>query len=305
MNQGSPPHRPLLTFLIVAGSSIFFCTKGVFAKLAYQHGVDAITVLALRMAFALPFFLLMGWWNRGREAVPLTTRDWLRLAGLGFFGYYLSSFVNFAGLQYISVGLERVTLYTYPSLVVFGGALIYKKPISKAVLLATLVAYAGILCAFLGEAHAKSDRWQDVALGTSLVFLSAVTYAVFILVSGETVKRLGAARFTSCVVSISCVLILLHFCLTRPPATLLGLPREVYGYGVILAVFGTVIPSYLLGLGLQRASAQKFAVIGTVGPVMTVLLAWALLHEPMRPLQLLGFCLSLAGGVAVSLFKEH
>lgn len=305
MKTTAPSSRiSLATFLIVAGSSVFFCTKGIFAKLAYREGVDAISVLALRMAFAFPVFAFMGWWNRGKEAVALTARDWARLVGLGFFGYYLSSYVNFAGLQFISVGLERVTLYTYPSLVLLGGALIYKKRISRPVVIATVVSYLGILCAFVGEAHGKSEQWQDVALGTGLVFISAVTYAIFILVSGETVKRLGAARFTSCVVGVSCVLILLHFSVTRPIASLFKFSPAVYGYGIILAIFGTVVPSYLLGMGLQRASAQKFAVIGTVGPVVTLVLAWAVLSEPLRPVQLLGFVLSLAGGVAISFLKE-
>ena len=299
-----PAGNALTTFLIVAASSIFFCTKGVFVKLAYGGNADAISVLALRMGFAFPFFVLMGWWHRGKEPLPLTKKDWARLIGLGFFGYYLSSYMNFAGLQYISVGMERVTLYTYPALVLLGQALLYRKRISRPVMIATLVSYLGIVCAFMGEAHAKSDRWQDLALGTWLVFSSAVTYAVFILVSGQTVKRLGAARFTSCVVGVSCVFVLLHFCLTRPADSLLQFPVPVYGYGLILAIFGTVIPSYLLGLGLQRASAQKFAVISTVGPVVTLLLAWAVLHEPLRPVQLLGFFLSLAGGVTISFLKE-
>ena len=269
-----------------------------------RHGVDTITVLALRMAFAFPFFLAMGWWNQRKTPIPLSAKEWGRLFGLGFFGYYLSSYVNFAGLNFFSVGLERVTLYTYPSLVLFGGAIVYKKPISAPVIAATVLAYTGILFAFLGEAHAKSDRWQDLAMGTGLVFLSAVTYAIFILVSGETVKRLGASRFTSYVVGISCILILLQFVLTRPIKSFFSLPREVYGYGLVLALLGTVIPSYLLGLGLQRASAQKFAVISTIGPVATLILAWAILEEPMRPVQLFGFFLGLIGGVAISLLKD-
>ena len=296
--------NPVVTFLIVAGSSVCFCTKGVFAKLAYRHGLDFLTVLALRMLVALPFFVVIGWTQRVAAGPRLTRRDWFQLAGLGFLGYYLSSFANFAGLQWISVGLERVVLYTYPSLVLLGNAVVYRRRVSRGILFATAVSYLGILCAFAGESGSRSGRVADLALGAGLVFLSAITYAAFILVSGETVKRLGPFRFTSHVVSISCGFILLHFLVARPLGSLMHLPLEVYGYGLALGLLGTVIPSYLLGLGLRRTGPQKFAVIGTLGPIVTLLLAWWVLGEPLRALQGLGFLLSLAGGLAVSLQKE-
>ncbi len=230
----------------------------------------------------------------------------MRLFALGFFGYYLSSFVNFAGLRLISVGLERIILYTYPSLVLLGGVLFYRKTISLPVIVATAVSYTGILCAFLGEAQnqSQSRRWTELALGSGLVFLSAISYALFILMSGDAVQRLGPTRFTSCAVGISCGLILVHFGVTHPLASLFAWPRAVYGYGLVLAIVGTVVPAYLLGVGLKRTTAQKFAVMGTVGPVVTLLLAWAILGEPLRAMQGLGFVFSLAGGVAVSRFKE-
>ena len=299
----TPASAPLATFAIVATSSILFCSKGVVAKLAYAHGADALTVLTLRMGFALPFFIGMAvWWSRGAE--PLTPGDWARLAGLGFLGYYLSSLVNFTGLQYVSVGLERIVLYTYPSMVLAISAFVLKKPIRTATWAACAVAWLGIVVAFVGETHAPVAN-DHTLLGTGLIFLSAFTYALFILTSGGVIRRVGSMRFTGIAVGFSCVFILVHALVTRPINGLLNLPAPVYGEGLILALLGTVAPALLLSVGLRRTTAQRFAIIGTVGPVTTLLLAWAILGERPNVAQAFGFLLTLGGGLAVSLIKER
>lgn len=303
MKSTSTP-SPLVTFLIVAGSSICFCTKGVFAKLAYAEGADSITVLALRMGMALPVFLAVGWWSTRGQSTAMSRRDWTHLLLLGFLGYYLSSFVNFHGLQYISVGLERMVLFTYPCLVLLGSALFLKRRIRPAVWLCMAVAYAGIACAFAGEALQTRGPHRTLLLGTGLVFLSALTYAWFILASGELLRRIGPAAFTSRVVAVSCVMILLHYSAVRPVAELFTLTGKTYACGAALAFIGTIAPSYLLGSGLQRAGAQRFAIIGTVGPVATIVLAWAVLGESLHSWQVAGFLLCMAGGLGVSLLKE-
>lgn len=294
----------MLTFVICAASSICFCTKGVFAKLAYAEGADSITVLALRMGMALPVFLLVGWWTSRGTTPACRSGGWARLILLGFLGYYVSSFVNFLGLQYVSVGLERMVLYTYPSLVLLGSVLFLKRRIRPGVWACMAVAYAGIACAFGGEALQTGGSMQTLAFGTGLVFLSALTYAWFILASGETLRRLGPAAFTSRVVAVSCVLILAHYAATRPVTALFQLSGKTYACGATLALLGTVAPSYLLGIGLKRAGAQKFAVIGTVGPIVTILLAAVVLGETLHFWQIVGFLLSMAGGLGISLLKE-
>jgi len=290
------------TFCIVAGSSILFCSKGVFAKLAYARGGDAVTVLALRMGFALPFFIAIAL-AKSRGAAPLHTADWLRLAGLGFVGYYLSSLVNFTGLQYISVGLERIILYTYPSMILAFSAFVLRKPVGGKMWIACFAAWLGICTAFTGELHSSVSNGKTI-LGATLIFASALTYGAFILMSRPTIQRVGAMRFTGLVVGFSCVLILLHYALTRPVAALLHQPPALYGIGLILAIFGTVAPALLLSVGLQRAGSQRFAVISSVGPVTTIFLAWAILGEQPNLFQTLGFLLTLGGGLAISLLKE-
>jgi drug/metabolite transporter (DMT)-like permease len=296
-----PQPSPIVTFLIVAGSSILFCSKSVFAKLAFAEGVDAITVLALRTAFAFPFFLVFALLPTP-GSLPLSIRDWGRLAMLGFVGYYLSSLVNFTGLQYISVGLERIILYTYPSLVLGISAVVMRRKIRISTWMACGVAWTGIVTAFAGEAHSPaSDR---TVLGASLIFASSLTYATFIMLSGETVKRVGPLRFTGIVVGFSCLIMQIHHAALRPVSALFHLPAKVYGLGAILAVFGTVAPALLLSLGLKRAGAQRFAVISTIGPVATLFLAWALLGEQPNAAQAVGFGLTLFGGLAVTLLKS-
>jgi drug/metabolite transporter (DMT)-like permease len=292
----------LVTFLIVAGSSVLFCSKSVFAKLAYAEGVDALTVLTLRTAFAFPFFALFAMWP-SPGAQPLALRDWGRLAFLGFVGYYLSSLVNFTGLQYISVGLERIILYTYPSIVLGISAIVLRTRISGSTWAACAVAWIGIIIAFAGETHSPvaSDR---TALGAALILTSALTYATFIMLSGETIKRVGALRFTGIVVGFSCLIMQAHHAVMRPVSVLFSLPGKVYGYGVILAIFGTVAPALLLSLGLKRAGAQRFAIISSIGPVATLFLGWAMLGEQPNLAQAAGFVLTLTGGLAVTLLKS-
>ncbi len=211
--KAHPNWENLSTYLIVAACSIFFCSKGVFIKSAYELGADPIAVLGLRMAYALPFFLLMAVWSsRGRS--PLTLRHWLAMTWLGFVGYYLSAVVNFAGLQFISVGLERVVLYTYPSLVLLGSALFLGKRVPRRMVFAMLIAYLGIVIAFRGEAAGGGDS-RSTLIGVGLVFTSAVTYAIFVIGSGKLIGEVGPTRFTSHVVGISCVFVLMHFAIQR------------------------------------------------------------------------------------------
>jgi drug/metabolite transporter (DMT)-like permease len=291
------------TFAIVAASSILFCSKGVIAKLAYAHGVDALTVLTLRMGFALPFFVGIAlWWSRG--AAPLSAGDWARLAGLGFLGYYISSFVNFSGLQYVSVGLERIVLYTYPSMVLAISVFVLRKSVRGGTWIACGVAWLGIVIAFAGETHAPVCN-DHTGWGTMLIFMSAFTFALFILLSGGVIRRVGSMRFTGIAVGFSCVFMLVHALAARPVSTLTHLPAAVYGEGLFLAILGTVVPALLQSIGLRRTSPQQFAIIGTIGPVATLLLAWGVLGEQPNAAQTLGFALTMGGGLAVSLLKSE
>ena len=290
----------LLTFGVVAGCAILFSSKGIFIKSAYTHGADSVTVLMLRMIMALPFFIMAGIWSAKTANHSMTARDWRAVLALGFVGYYLSSIMNFAGLQYISAGLERMVLYTYPSLVIIGGALFYKRRVSGTTILSIIVAYLGILIAYWGEGTQSGSATQT-SIGVALIFGSALTYSVFVLTSGDVIKRVGATRFTAYSMGTSCVLAITHYTLAHSISDIVTISSPVVFYGAVLALFGTVLPSFLFSTGIKRAGPERFAIIATIGPVMTLILAWAILGEKINASQALGFTLTLGGGLLVSL----
>ena len=193
-------------------------------------------------------------------------------------------------------------LFTYPSIVLLIGVVFRNSALSGRMLCALVLAYGGIVFAFAGEAYGKGSA-AETALGIGLVFTSAVTYAIFISVSGKLVHEVGALRFTSIVVGFSCLFIMAHYILVHDVADLTKLPAPVYFHGGVLAILGTVIPSFLMGIGLKRAGPERFAIIGTIGPVGTIILAWIVLGESLNVGQLVGFVLSLTGGLAITLMK--
>ena len=205
--------------LAMAGS-IAFSGKAIIVKLAYRHDVDAVTLIMYRMLFALPLFAVLAWWaGRGRPA--LTRRDWLVCAGLGFSGYYLSSFLDFAGLVYITASLERLILYLNPTLVLAFGAIVYKRHVRARQAIALAVSYCGVLIVF---GHEVSLQGTNTALGTALVFASAISYAVYLILSGEEVKRIGALRLTGLATSIACLFCIAQFVVLRPMSALAVAP---------------------------------------------------------------------------------
>lgn len=170
----TPDPRLLPGLALATLGAIAFSAKAIIVKLAYRWGVDAVTLIMLRMLFALPIFAAMAWWaSRGKA--PPSPRDWLGVTGLGVVGYYLSSFLDFAGLQYITASLERLILYLNPTLVLLLGWLLCGRNIRGLQLAGMALSYGGILLVFGQEARAQGGQ---AALGALLVFGSAVAYAV-------------------------------------------------------------------------------------------------------------------------------
>jgi drug/metabolite transporter (DMT)-like permease len=287
--------------LLTALAAIGFSAKAILVKLAYQHAVDAVTLLALRMAFALPFFLLIGWWGRPASShAKLGLFDGFVVVGLGFLGYYLASFLDFWGLQYISAGLERLILFLYPTLVVVFSWLLLRRPIKTSETIALVLSYAGIGLVF----------WQQVSvsqpglwLGAGLVFGSTVAYAAYLMGSQQAIAKLGAKRFTAYAMTVASLACLAQFGLTHPLSAL-ELPARVYGLALGMAVFSTVLPSLFLAMGIQRIGVNQAALIGSLGPVATLGLAYRVLDEVMGMEQWLGSALVLAGVLVVSVGKR-
>lgn len=301
-SQPPKPFQTVLTFLIIATGSILFCAKGVVIKLGYREGSDALEIVALRMAFALPCFVAMTLFAQWKARERLTASEWGQVLFLGFIGYYLSALINFSGLRYVSVGLERILLYTYPTLVLIITALFLRRRVAPNAWVAAAIVWGGIALAFAGEISNQADPL--VLLGSLLVLGSAITYAVYVVASADLIPRIGPLRFTGLTGTFACLYSLAHYAMTRGSDQLLHLTPVLYQYGVILAVLSTIIPMALLAVGLQRAGAAKFAVISAVGPVATVVLAAQVLHEKLNAWQIAGLAVTVAGGVLVSLFKQ-
>jgi drug/metabolite transporter (DMT)-like permease len=296
------PHsqRPALSGLLLAAvGAIAFSGKAIIVKLSYVYGVDAVTVIMYRMLFALPFFIAMGLWAE-RQAIaranPLTRRDVLSIAGLGFVGYYLSSYLDFLGLQYITASLERLILYLNPTLVVLLGWVLYKKPVQPIRMVAMGVSYSGVLLVF---AHELTLSGADVALGSGLIFASAITYAVYLIFSGQMVNRIGALRLVGWATSVACVCCILQFVLLRPISAA-QVPVAVLGLALLNALACTVAPVLMVMMAIERIGAALTAQTGMIGPMATIALGVWVLNEPLNLWIGAGTLLVLSGVFIVS-----
>ena len=287
------PTADRLGLLCAVLAAVGFSFKAILVKLAYRYGVDAETLLALRMAFSLPFFLGMAWIGARQASSRLTPRDGVWLGGLGFLGYYLASYLDFLGLRYISAGLERLILFVYPTLVVLLAALGLGQPLTRRVLGALALCYAGIALAVAHDLHLAGTA-RDLALGAALVFGSALAYALYLLGSGRVMGRLGALRVTALASLIACGLGIGQFLLLRPLAALTQ-PWPVYGLALAMALFSTVLPVWAVAEAIRRIGAGPVALTGSLGPIVTLLLAWLLLDEALGVAQGAGAALVIMG----------
>ena len=288
-------HRAGIAFAVVAAFGFSF--KAILVKLAYPYGVDAITLLALRMAFALPVFLWVGF-SASKNAPALSLRDWLVVAALGVLGYYGASILDFLGLKYISAGLERLILFTYPTLTLLFGVALHGRSISRREGLALVLCYAGIAAAFAHDLQFAGDT-TVVWIGGGFVFASSVSYALYLSGSAGMIAKLGAARFTALAMLVSTAATGGHFLATQP-LTALVQPWPVYALGAAMGLFSTVVPVFAQSAAIRRVGSGQAALVGMVGPLLTIVFAWLLLDEGFSTAQMIGVVLVIAGVAAVS-----
>ena len=296
------PHSTLLKgFLISFTGAILFSTKAILVKLAFREThTDALTLLTLRMLLSLPFYLLVAFWGSRQEGnVKMNRRQWIWVIGLGLLGYYLSSFFDFVGLQYISAGLERLILFLYPSFSVLINSVAFRQRISKAQYWALGLTYTGIGIAYFGELKIDTGN-PNFYWGSFLVFLCAVTYAFYLSGTGKMVPLLGAAKFTTYSMLAATIAVLSHFFLREAFGTQPALPvgagsGMLWGYGLALALIATVIPSFMLSAGMKRIGANNAAIVTSVGPVSTILQAHFFLGDPIFAEQVIGTALVIVG----------
>ncbi|MFK8162797.1 MAG: DMT family transporter [Lewinella sp.] len=292
--------RNIGLFLTLMGAVLFSC-KAIVIKLSYQdYEVESIVLLGLRMAFSLPFFLGIGYYKRARtaEQEAMQPKDVLLIVAIGIMGYYLASYTDFLGLQYLSAGMERLVLFIYPTLVLLIQRLVFGTPIKKVQWIATLICYAGIGLAFSGSDFSVGNQFS---LGAALVFLSALLYSFYVIGSGRLTPRLGSVRFTSIALIAASLAVLIHVFVAGN--TLLGLPWGLYGYGLTIAIFCTVIPGYMVTEGIRRIGANNAAILGAIGPVATIVLEYFILDEYLNLVQGLGALLVIVGVVLIGRSK--
>ena len=256
--------------------AVAFSGKAIIIKLAYRHGVDAVTLIMLRMAIALPLFLFMLWWA-GRGKPVLSWRDSAAAAALGFCGYYLSSYLDFLGLQYITASLERLILYLTPAVVLLLSWAIFGRRASPRQWAAMAVGYSGLLLVFGHELHLDGSK---VMLGTGLVLASTLSYAGYLLYSGEVVRRIGSLRLTGWASSVACGFCLAQFALLRPLSSLAQLAPAVWWLSLVNGTVCTALPVWLVMRAIERIGPARTAQYGMVGPVSTILLGVLILDEP-------------------------
>ena len=298
--RGKPWIGPALAIVGVLG----FSFKAILIKLAYAWApIDAVTLLALRMLYAAPFFALMALFaTKRRGAAAIGRADWIRVLWLGFIGYYLASLVDFMGLQYVSAALERLMLYLYPTIVVVLSALFLGQRITGRIQLALGLSYAGILLVFARDLSFAGDP-RGLWTGGALVFASSFFYALYLVGAGPVIARLGSARFIALAMLASAAFVFVQFLATRPLLALAASLR-IQLLSLTMAIFSTVLPTYFIAEAIRRIGASRTSLVGSLGPVFTIWLGWVILDEPVHWIQLAGAALVL-GGVALMTVRRR
>ena len=280
---------------------VLFSSKAVMVKLAYQYEVDAITVLMLRMLFALPFYIgiLLLYKSKNKtqnKAVKPSNRDYLNMFLVGLVGYYLASLFDFIGLTYIKASLERIILFLYPTLVILINTFFFKYKLRTDQIIAIILCYLGIVITFGQEVQISGSQTY---LGGFYILLCAITYALYLVGSGRLIPKFGVVVFTSYAMIMACIGVFIHY-LCVDSVALFQLPWQVFAYGFLIAMFATVIPSYLVSWSIQVINASNFAIIAGFGPISTIVLATLFLNETLTIIQLLGTLVVILGIVVVT-----
>lgn len=297
-STGSTRWRYITGAFMVFVAAFCFATKGILIKLAYQYPIDAIALLALRLLFALPFYIGIAYSVSRRSPSPkLTTWQWVSLVMLGVTGYYLASFFNFLGLVYITAGLERILLFVYPTFVLLMNAFLHQKRVSRLQWLALFLTYSGILLAFLDNIEVGGQR--NIYLGAFWVILSGIVYAVYLVGSDSMIARVGTQRYTCYALIAATIPTVIHNFIHN--GVHLGIyPPAVYGLSIVMAVGVTVIPTFLIAEGIKRVGSGNASIIASIGPIFTLVLATSILGETITWLQIIGTFLVLGGVFLIS-----
>lgn len=296
-------YRQLWGVFIALLGAILFSTKAVFVKLAYQYDVDALSLLLFRMLFSLPIFLTIAIYiSTKKDTYKLKLKDYVQVALLGILGFYLASLFDFIGLQYISASLERLILFIYPTLVVLIGVFFFREKLTGPQIIALILTYIGILIVFAGNVEVGEK--DKLYLGAILVLGSAIFYAIYLVGSGRLLPKMGSWLFTSYALTVSSSAVIIHYLIYNQGIANLDFPYQVYIYAGLMASISTVIPTFLVSEGIRLIGASNASIVGSIGPVSTITLAYIFLGERLTTVQILGGVLVLGGVLFISLQQK-
>jgi drug/metabolite transporter (DMT)-like permease len=301
----SPSRRAyIIAAMTVLLGAIFFSTKAIFVKLAYQYNIDSVSLLTLRMAFSFPLFLAIGFWafrKQSNQTYQLSRSDWWSSIAMGLCGYYVASLFDFLGLQYISASFERIILYLYPTLVLLISVFFFHSKINKLHVIALLLTYVGVGIAFYE--NLQTIEGHNITKGTILVFCAALTYAIYIVGSGQLLPKIGTFRYNSISMSAACLGVFIHN-IGLNGFNLLEFSMPIYWISLAMALIATVIPSFLMAEGIRVIGSSNAAIIGSVGPISTIGMAYLFLGERLGWLQWVGTFFVIAGILLITLQKR-
>ncbi len=291
-----------LGILLVIIGSIFFSTKAIFVKLGIKEGSDSITLLALRMLSAFPFYLIFLLYAISKNKLKiLAKKDWIKVILLGILGYYLASLFDFLGLGYINASLERLILFTYPTMVLLMGRFFFHRRIHPVQLVAVFICYIGLAFAFVGDMHIMPS--SELYLGLAYVLLSALTYAYYLVSSDGLIANIGSSLFTALSLLVSSFAVFVHVIIAHP-LHFSNISRNTWYYGLALGVVATVIPTFFIAAGIKKIGSANASLIASIGPVSTIILASIFLGENLTSSHIIGTIMVLSGVMLIGGYKK-
>ncbi len=284
--------------LLVFFGALCFSTKGIFAKLAFEYGVDGLQILTLRMLFALPFYIVILIYEFRKSPAKIEKKDWKDIITLGLIGYYLAALFDFLGLQYVSASLERNIIFTYPTFVLIMSKIFFKRKISNTQIMAVLLCYFGIILAFYSDKATYAS--SNLTKGTIFILLSSLTYALYLVKSDNLIKNIGTIKFTCISMIVSCIAVLIHYIIVHG-FNFFSFPYQVYFLGIGVAIIATVLPSFLMTNGIRLIGSSNMAIIASIGPIATIFLSNYFLNETISLLHIIGTMFVLIGVILISI----
>ncbi len=292
----------LIGFILAIFGTLLFSLKSIFIKFLYQQGLDADVVLVLRMALALPIYVIILIWllrhKTSRTKLNSSTLGPIFL--LGFLGYYLASLLDLMGLEFISAQLERLSLFTYPFMVAVIGYFLFNEGLTRRLILALIISYSGL---FLVMGQELQLTGNNVVQGVSLVLASAFSFAFYILLSRPFIKQLGSQLFTSIAMIASSIFGLIHGMIILDVSQLV-VTSSAWLWLTMLVIFSTVIPSFMMTEAIHRIGPAQTGIVGMLGPIFTIGLAVYLLGEPFTLIIAAGVLLVIIGVMSLMVHKK-